>query len=216
MQLDDIKELLKGLEGRLIEDEIYRVVWEEIESGEMDAVAQARSIEDGEAEDAKVRAAYIKHRVRRIKDAISASTKLEREIELARDREVKEREWQIRRSRYFELLKLFAIASIIISAVAGAWFFSESVERKRQDVLEEARNLCGIVASRFYHFDSPGYELIVSNDLTSASLQLWGLIKPKNNRVSFRCEYSAEMDSVSTKGTEGAVGSKFWYGSQLR
>lgn len=227
MQFDDIKERLKGLEGRLIEDEIYRAVWEEIESGKMDPVAQARSIEDGEAEDVKIRAAYIKHRVRRIKDEISASTKIEREIEdarlreeIAHDREIKEREWQIRRSRYFVFLKVFAIVSLMMSFVGGYWAFMEKARQKeeiaRLGVLEEARRLCSTIALRFYNFDSLGNELIVSSDLTAASLRLWDLIEPSNDRVSFLCEYSAEMDFVSAKGTEGVVGSKSWYGSQLR
>lgn len=32
-----------GLDGRLVEDEMYRIVWEEIERGEMDKAAKARA-----------------------------------------------------------------------------------------------------------------------------------------------------------------------------
>ena len=68
MKINKIRDRLSGLEGRLLEDEIYRIVWEEIESGIMDQVSQARSVAEGDGDDGKIRAAYIRHRVRRIKD----------------------------------------------------------------------------------------------------------------------------------------------------
>ena len=68
MKINKIRDRLSGLEGRLLEDEIYRIVWEEIESGIMDPVSQARSVAEGDGDDGKIRAAYIRHRVRRIKD----------------------------------------------------------------------------------------------------------------------------------------------------
>jgi uncharacterized Fe-S radical SAM superfamily protein PflX len=70
MKFSDISGRLYGLEGRLLEDELYQIVWEEIERNEMDPVAQARSVEEGGELDAKVRAAYIKHRLRRLNDQL--------------------------------------------------------------------------------------------------------------------------------------------------
>ena len=70
MAFENVKSRLLGLDGRLIEDEIYRIVWEEIESNELDRSAQARSIEEGAGDEGKTRAAYIKHRVRRLKDEV--------------------------------------------------------------------------------------------------------------------------------------------------
>ena len=68
MKINKIRDRLSGLEGRLLEDEIYRIVWEEIESGIMDPASQARSAAEGDGDDGKIRAAYIRQRVRRIKD----------------------------------------------------------------------------------------------------------------------------------------------------
>ena len=65
----DISRLLK-LEDRLVEDELYRIVWREIERNEIDGAAQARSIEEGAGDKAKTQSAYIKHRVRRLRDEL--------------------------------------------------------------------------------------------------------------------------------------------------
>src|SRR5688500_12552831 len=68
MSFEYLKSRLLGLEGRILEDEIYRLAWEEIEGGEIDSAGQARAIEEGSGDEGKIRAAYIKHRVRRLKD----------------------------------------------------------------------------------------------------------------------------------------------------
>jgi ribosomal protein S14 len=70
LTIESIKIHLEGLNGRVLEDEIYRIVWEEIESNVLDGAAKARSIEEGAGDEGKTRAAYIKHRVRRIKDEL--------------------------------------------------------------------------------------------------------------------------------------------------
>lgn len=54
----------------MLDDEIYRIVWEEVESGVLDGSAKARSIEEGDGDEGKTRSAYIKHRVRRLKDEL--------------------------------------------------------------------------------------------------------------------------------------------------
>lgn len=68
MNFNDIIERMRGLDDHAFEDELYRVVWDEIERGHMDPVAQARSIEDGLGDNGLTKSAYIKHRVRRLKD----------------------------------------------------------------------------------------------------------------------------------------------------
>ncbi|WP_306112619.1 MULTISPECIES: hypothetical protein [unclassified Roseovarius] len=68
--LDSLKSRLLGLDGRLLEDELYKIPWEEIEVGQLDSAAQARSIADGEGDDGKTRSAYIRHRVRRLRDEV--------------------------------------------------------------------------------------------------------------------------------------------------
>ena len=65
---ESLKSRLLGLDGRLLEDELYKIAWEEIEKGQLDSAAQARAIADSEGDDSKIRSAYIKHRVRRLRD----------------------------------------------------------------------------------------------------------------------------------------------------
>ncbi|WP_139838145.1 hypothetical protein [Roseovarius gaetbuli] len=67
MNFEKMRSRIFGLEDRLVEDELYRIVWEEIESNKIDPAARARSIEEGAGDEGKTRAAYIKHRVRRLK-----------------------------------------------------------------------------------------------------------------------------------------------------
>ncbi len=68
--LELLKSRLLGLDGRLLEDELYKIAWEEIERGQLDSAAQARSIADGEGDNGKTRSAYIRHRVRRLRDEL--------------------------------------------------------------------------------------------------------------------------------------------------
>jgi hypothetical protein len=65
--MDLLMSRLQGLDSRLLEDELYKLAWEEIERGELDPASQARSIADGEGHDGKTRSAYIRHRVRRLR-----------------------------------------------------------------------------------------------------------------------------------------------------
>ena len=70
MSFEKLKARALGLEGRILEDELYRLVWEEIERGEMDNAAQARAIAEAGSNEGMIRAAYIRHRVRRLKDEL--------------------------------------------------------------------------------------------------------------------------------------------------
>lgn len=68
--LELLKARLLGIDSRLFEDELYKMAWEEIERGQLDPASQARSIVDGEGDDGKTRSAYIRHRVRRLRDEL--------------------------------------------------------------------------------------------------------------------------------------------------
>jgi ribosomal protein S14 len=72
MDFKKVKSRLLGMEGLLLEDELYHIVWAEIESNQMDPAAQARSIEEGAGDEGRVRSAYIKHRVRRLKEELES------------------------------------------------------------------------------------------------------------------------------------------------
>lgn len=61
---------MKGLDGRLLEDELYALIGDEIESGHKDQAAWTRAQADGAGDPALIKAAYIKHRLRRLQDEI--------------------------------------------------------------------------------------------------------------------------------------------------
>ena len=65
-----LKELI-DLGDRLTEDRLREIVITEIESNEMDGVAQAYALEEADGDEKKARAYYTKHRVRRIRDLIA-------------------------------------------------------------------------------------------------------------------------------------------------
>lgn len=81
MSFESLKSRLLKLDGRFLEDEIYRIVWEEIESNELDRSAKARSIEEGAGDEGKTRSAYIKHRVRRLRDELEFHRRAQHERE---------------------------------------------------------------------------------------------------------------------------------------
>lgn len=85
---------------RLAEDELYAFVYEEIENGQMDKAAQARAIAEGGGDEGAVRAAYIKHRIARIKAEIEfsvAKAENDKNISIAkaeREKEIKMKKLQ--------------------------------------------------------------------------------------------------------------------------
>ena len=60
-----LKELIE-LGDRITEDRLCEIVITELESNEMDGVAQAYALEEADGDKKKARAYYTKHRVRRI------------------------------------------------------------------------------------------------------------------------------------------------------
>ena len=93
MNIQELFDRLKGLDGRLAEDEVYRIVWEETQSGNFDPAAQARAAVEVGTDKEALRAAYIKHRVRRIYDELEAEKNRfqAEEIELERSNKENER-----------------------------------------------------------------------------------------------------------------------------
>lgn len=65
---------------RLIEDEMYARIYEEIESGRLDKAAQARAIEESGDDDGAIRKAYIKHRFARIKAELTVTNELAAQV----------------------------------------------------------------------------------------------------------------------------------------
>ena len=84
MGLKDLMAQMRGLKDQAFEDQLYRQVWEEIQQGRMDPVAQAKSVEDGRGDDGLVRSAYIKHRVRRLRYEIEQRKEQELQESLRR------------------------------------------------------------------------------------------------------------------------------------
>ena len=62
---------LSKLTERLVEDRFYELALSEIEENSFDTVAKAKAFEEAEGEEKKSRAFYVKHRVRRMKDALT-------------------------------------------------------------------------------------------------------------------------------------------------
>lgn len=78
----EILEQLIALDSRLLEDRLYEIAVQEIETNEFDAVAKAKAFEEAEGNELKARAFYTRHRVRRIRDQLAAYN-IEREIAAA-------------------------------------------------------------------------------------------------------------------------------------
>ena len=89
--MDLLMSRLQGLDSRLLEDELYKLAWEEIERGELDPASQARSIADGEGHDGKTRSEYIRHRVRRLRDELEVFKAREKEEAQKKRLEAKKR-----------------------------------------------------------------------------------------------------------------------------
>ena len=62
---------LIALGDRVTEDRLYEIAIEEIERNQFDGVAKALALEEAEGDEKKSRAFYTKHRVRRIRDALT-------------------------------------------------------------------------------------------------------------------------------------------------
>ena len=70
---------LNELSERMAEDRIYEMVLREIENNELDAIAQAKALEEAEGDETKARGLYTKQRVRRIRDMLNQE-RLEKEF----------------------------------------------------------------------------------------------------------------------------------------
>lgn len=89
---------IRMLSDRLAEDKIYAQAMEEIETNEVDPVAQAKALEEAEGDAQKGKAFYIKHRVRRIRDLAT-----EYEIWLVQEQSKKEEVKETKENKRQEL-----------------------------------------------------------------------------------------------------------------
>jgi hypothetical protein len=77
---------------RIAEDQIYERVYAEIASGQMDMAAQARAIEEGGGDDGRVKSAYIRYRVSRVKAEIEMAKAKEAETYISEQNRIREKE----------------------------------------------------------------------------------------------------------------------------
>lgn len=82
---------LRTLEGRLLEDELYRIVGHELDDGYVDTIAQTRALSEGHISEAQMKGAYIRQRVQRLTDELSVAIK-SADLEAKKIHEEKKRE----------------------------------------------------------------------------------------------------------------------------
>ncbi len=70
-----------GLNERLQADRLYEFVQQEIESSQLTLAAKARAVEEAAGDEAKIASLYTRHRVRMLKDELTAFTLAERKKE---------------------------------------------------------------------------------------------------------------------------------------
>ena len=80
MNIDDLKDIVFGLKGRVLTDKLYELAIAERAGGNIDLVAMARATEEAKGDEVKASAAYPKHRVRRIKDELKLQRLKNREL----------------------------------------------------------------------------------------------------------------------------------------
>ena len=118
MQKEILEELI-ALDSRLLEDRLYEIAVQEIETNDFDAVAKAKAFEEAEGNELKARAFYTRHRVRRIRDQLTAFS-IEREIAAAADlQETIEQERNQRKERNKQVGKNLGSALIDEKILVG-------------------------------------------------------------------------------------------------
>ena len=93
MQLNELTERIKGLDGRLLEDELFRFAWAEVEASQFDEAARARAVSEGGSSD-DIRAAYLRHRVRILKDHLEASKRQQKKAKKHRQEQPRTPEYE--------------------------------------------------------------------------------------------------------------------------
>lgn len=112
MEDDTILQKIFEMDRRLAEDALYETVVTELKNGWTDIVAEARAMEEAQGEKEKARAFYIKHRIRRLKDAHLADIidrEAQKEADKAKSEELKsniERKRQENENRNYLIKKV--------------------------------------------------------------------------------------------------------------
>ena len=99
MRIDNLKGRVLGLGARKKEDYLYEIVAAEIQQGEKDPVAWTRAIESTRGDQTKLQAAYIKNRVRRLRDEILISDREVRPTESVLEHQRAEKEKPTKKER---------------------------------------------------------------------------------------------------------------------
>ena len=113
---------LRSLEGRMLQDELYRIVGSELENGYVDTIAQTRAMAEGHSSEAKVRAAYIANRIQRLSDELSAAIKQEQsEIRAAQLEKRKQNQERVGNA-IAEVIRWIVIGIVVLTGLAGLIF----------------------------------------------------------------------------------------------
>ena len=109
--------------SRLAEDVLYTVVYEEIENGQIDKAAQARAIAEGGENEGAVRAAYIKHRIARMRAEIEITTAQAVVEEKQKQLDVKIEKQRIKRKQIEREISDFLFLCFIVFVVILIFIF---------------------------------------------------------------------------------------------
>lgn len=113
---------LRSLEGRMLQDELYRIVGSELENGYVDTIAQTRAMAEGHSSEAKVRAAYIANRIQRLSDELSAAIKQEQSEIRAAQLEKRKQSQERVGNAIAEVIRWIVIGIVVLTGLAGLIF----------------------------------------------------------------------------------------------
>ena len=97
MKIEELRSRVSGLDNRLHEDELYRFVWSEIESNNLDPVAKVRALADGGANEIEMKSAYIRHRIISLKDQLDALQRKSAKKKVDEKDRIRDAEAEVRR-----------------------------------------------------------------------------------------------------------------------
>ncbi len=113
---------LRSLKGRMLQDELYRIVGNELENGYVDTIAQTRAMAEGHSSEAKARAAYIANRIQRLSDELSAAIKQEQiEVQAAQLEKRKQNQQRVGNA-IAEVIRWILIGIVVLAGLAGLIF----------------------------------------------------------------------------------------------
>ena len=132
MTIEDLRSRVRGLDKRLFQDELYRFVWNEIESDRLDPAAKSRALADGVSNETEMKSAYIRHRILSLKDELQLLERQFSAIQADQEREKRDAEFKVKRDektkRHNEIGEivrgafLFILSGIFSLVLVGGMF----------------------------------------------------------------------------------------------